>query len=188
MPEKLSSLLAKDEKLLWSGRPESFETLDRTNKTKIMTWLIIKAVITAGLVIAYIIACIGTEGINIPVLITLLVLGAFAMAYPFLTANHLRNKKIYGLTDRRILRIGDNTESVPYGRIQHAALRKDADGHTSLLCGNKTCKLDPTRWRSVADISFSNRPEDPEAEDVVLYALPMNADLEAILKKYLPIM
>ena len=36
METKLRNLLAEDETLLWSGRPEPFETLDKTNKQSII--------------------------------------------------------------------------------------------------------------------------------------------------------
>ena len=188
MEEKLRAFLAKDEKLLWCGRPEPFETLDKTYKSSIVLSLVIKGLITVSIFAAYIIGSIAAGSTQIPILAALVMMSAFALVYPFLTAGHLRSKKIYGLTDRRILRIGENnTESVPYSRIKNAALRSDADGHTSLLCGERTVKLRPTHWRNVADGPFSNDEKEPEAESVVLYALPMDDKLRAILEEKLPL-
>ena len=185
MYEKLSEMLVNDEKLLWYGRPEPFKTLDQTNKKHIITWLIVKCLIIIGLAAAYFITHTGIQKNDFLILILFAALGGFAVSYPFIIVKHLRNRKIYGLTDQRILRIGESKESVPYTRIKNAALRIDADGHTSLLCGEKTIKLRPYRWRAAADVAFSNRPEDPEAEDIVLYALHMDSNLESVLKEHL---
>ena len=187
MEEQLRPLLAKDEKLLWCGRPEAFETLDMTNKPRILTGILIKAVIFAAALYAYVRASVATDSFQILILAGIAATAALVIAYPFFVANSLRKKRVYGLTDRRILRLGENNETVPYSRIKTAVLRTDADGHTSLLCGPGTVKLRPYKWRGKADSPFFNRPDKPEAEDIVLYALPMDKKLRSVLEEYLPI-
>ena len=187
MEEQLRPLLAKDEKLLWCGRPETFETLDKTNKPRILTGILIKTVLFAAMLCAYIRASLATDSFSILMAAAIAATGFLVIAYPFYVANSLRKKRVYGLTDRRILRLGENNETVPYSRIKTAALRTDADGHTSLLCGPGTVKLRPNRWRGKADSPFFNRPDKPEAEDVVLYALPMDKKLRSVLEEHLPI-
>ena len=187
MEEQLREHLMEGERLLWSGSPESFETLDKTNKTSIIVGFVIKALITLGILLLLIISARENGGGKPGAFAFVLALAAFAFANPFLIARRLRKKTFYGLTDKRILRAGANEQAVPYDRIRNAVLRTDADGHTTLLCGSRAIKLKPHQWRGEADVSFINSAIEPEAERVILYALPMNDELKGILNQYLPL-
>jgi len=187
MENQLRERLMEGEQLLWVGTPEPFETLDRTNKTGIVIGLVIKAVVALGLLAAYFIGMRGNGSVKPGIVIFILAFAAFAVLNPFIIAGRLRKKTIYGLTDRRVMRSGALDEAVPYDRIKRAALRTDADGHTSLLCGARAMKLKPRKWRSEADACFINDSDDPEAERVILFALPEDDELRALIKKYLPI-
>ena len=188
MEKQLREHLLEDERLLWIGRPESFDTLDKTNKTGIVVGLVVKAVITLGVLLLY---CISARqnggGIKPGVIVFILAIAAFALANPFLIARRLRRKTIYGLTDKRILRSGSNDEAVPYGRIHKAKLSKDNDGRTSLLCGSRACGLKPRQWRGEADAAFIDSHDESAAERVILYALPMDDKLKDLLNAYLPL-
>lgn len=187
MEERLRTLLAEDETLLWSGCPEPFDTMDKTNKGSIMTGLIIKAIVLLGLLALLFRAVTGAgSGSTIGIIALVLLFGAFAFSYPFITVRHMRNKTIYGLTNKRILRAGFHDEGVPYERIHCAAVRTDEDGHSTLLCGRDALKLKPHSWRNAADTSFVNSADDSEASRMVLYALPMDDKLKALLNEHLP--
>ena len=186
MEEQLREQLLEDEQLLWVGAPESFETLDRTNKTSIIVGTIIKGGVTLFLVYAFSFAQ-GNGSNNIGLIVVVLMFAAFALLNPFLVARRLRKKTIYGLTDKRILRAGTFNEAVPYDRIKTAVLRTDADGHTSLLCGSRAVNLKPRQLRAEADASFINSNDEPEAARVILFALPMDSKLKALLERYLPL-
>ena len=185
MEQQLREHLKEDEQLLWSGRPEAFETLDRTNRSGIITGLVIKALVSLAILAAYIIAVQRQGSFSPGVVVIILAFAAFALASPFLTARRLRRKTIYGLTDKRIMRYGSFEGAVPYERIRSAVLRTDEDGHTSLLCGPKTVGLEPRKWRSQADAPFINSEDDPEAVRVLLYAVPMSDGFKEILEKHL---
>lgn len=187
METKLRNLLAEDETLLWSGTPEPFETLDKTNKKSIFIGLAIKIAIIATCLILYIHAALNAVGIKPGVIIFILALGGYAICNPFITAKRLREKTIYGLTDKRVLRAGTAEGGVPYERMKSVVLRMDEDGHTSLLCGPNTKNLKPRQWRSEADAAFINGPDDPEALRVIMYAIPNDKELKTLLKKYLQI-
>ena len=188
MEAQLREHLMEDEQLLWSGCPESFDTLDKTNKTSIIVGLVIKALITLGiLLLFYISAHENGDSVKPGVVIFILVFAALAVINPFLVARHLRGNTIYGLTNKRILRSGRNDEAVPYERIKKAMLRTDNDGRTSLLCGSRAYDLKPRKWRGEADASFINNRDEPEAERVILYALPMDDSLKDLLNEYLPL-
>lgn len=183
MEEKFRELLEKDETLLWCGRPERFETLDKTNRQSIVVGTVIKVCVIAGILALYIKGALMAAGIKWGMVAVIVAFGAFALANPFLVARRLRDKTFYALSDRRILRTGANDGSVPYERIKSAALRTDEDGHTTLLCGPRAKNLKPRQWRGEADAGFINGPDDPEALRVILYNLPMTKELRAILKE-----
>lgn len=188
MEEELRALLAEDETLLWSGRPEPFDTMDKTNGRSIVFGLIIKAVITAGLLaLCFHEAREASGNIMLSMIIFVVALAAFACIYPFRTARRLRDKTLYGLTDKRVLRAGASIAHVPYARIKRASLRTDEDGHTTLICGSETQNLRPSQWRNAADVAFINNADESEAASVILYALPVDDELRALLHKYLPI-
>ena len=185
MEKSLRALLEEDEKLLWFGSPEPFETMDKTNKKSILIGLVIKALVIVGCLALYIQSAQSTGEAKPVMLLLILGVGVWAVANPFLTARRLREKTIYGLTDRRVLRSGANDESVPYERIKSAVLRRDADGHSTLLCGPRTQNLKPRQWRGEADASFINGPDDPEALRVILYNIPLDKTCRDVLKQYL---
>lgn len=185
MEEQLREHLMEDEQLLWSGCPEPFDTLDRTNKSSIVTGLVIKVLVVAGILAIYIAGAQDNGGIKFGVIAFILAFGAFALANPFLIARRLRKKTIYGLTDKRVIRSGVYDEAVPYERIKSAVLRTDSDSHTSLLCGSRAINLKPRKWRGEADASFIDSHDDPEAVRVIFYAIPMDDKVKAILKRYI---
>ena len=186
MYDKLRAMLTEDETLLWSCRPASFDTMDRTNRKGIIVGFILKAIFAAGATMMYLRVARNTDaGIKPGVIAIILLIAAFAFAYPFLTARRLRQNTYYGLTDRRILRVDTKEESVPYNRIEDTALRSDEDGHFTLLCGPRALGLKPDRWRSEATLPFIDDPDRPETQTLVLYALPVDDKLRGILKQYL---
>ena len=187
MEKELREHLMEGERLLWSGCPESFETLDKTNKTSIIVGLVIKVLATLGILSLFLFAAQDGGNRTPGVFVFILVFAAYAVLNPFLVARRLRKKTLYGLTDRRILRVGATDSAVPYDRIKRAVLHTDQDGHTTLLCGERALNLKPRQWRSEADVSFIDSHDAVEAERVILYALPMDDALRAILNEHLPL-
>ena len=188
MEERLQGMLTEGETLLWSGQPEPFKIIDRTNQKGLIASFIVKLIATAAILMLYFrVALSGDAGVQPGVVILILLVAAFAFYYPVHTATRLRRSTYYGLTDRRILRVGTKDESVPYDRIKNAALRTDEDGQSTLLCGPHAVKLRPGRWRNEADVPFDNDTRAPEAQSVILYALPMDERLRGLLKQYLPV-
>ena len=186
MEQELREHLMEDEQLLWTGRPEAFDTFDRTNKASLIIGLIIKAVVALGMIITYVVAQ-DRESMKPGIIIIVLLFAAVAIVNPFMVARRLRKRTLYGLTDKRVMRSGAYDEAVPYEHIKSAKLRTDADGHATLLCGPRAVDLKPHQWRVEADASFINNLDAPEAARVILYAVPMSDELQSILEKYLPI-
>lgn len=188
MEDRLHDMLIDGETLLWSGQPLTFKTLDRTYQKNIVIGIILKAIVTVATLILYIqIALRSTVGIKPGVIIFIAIVGVFTMYYPFHTARRLRSNTLYGLTDKRILRVSTKEQGIPYNRIKHAVLKSDEDGHFTLLAGSQVQSLRPTRWRFEADAPFIDDPNDSEAKNAILYALPLDGNLKRILKQYLSV-
>lgn len=187
MENQLRERLMADEQLMWTGRPEDFDTLDKTNKTSIIVGLVIKVIVTVGIILLFCFSAQNGSKSGPGVYFFILAFAAFAVLNPFLIARRLRRKTIYGLTNKRIMRSGTTDNAVPYERIKKAVLRMDDDGHTSLLCGSRAVNLKPRKWRGEADASFIDNRDEAEANRVILYALPMDDTLKDILKKHLPL-
>ena len=188
MEDKLSQLMESNEELLWTGRPEAFETMDKSNKRPIIIGEIIKAVAFAALIIAYLIAGKRSGGVMPGLVVVLLVVAVYALASPFLTARALRNKAVYALTNRRLYRVGTTGEGyVDYDVIKVAAIRTDADGHQTLLCGPDALKTRPGRWRDRSTGSAALDMDTRECDRYVFYALPKDEKLMALLKEKLPL-
>ena len=188
MEEKLRQLMEKDEELLWIGRPEAFDTMDQSNKRPIIVGEIVKAVAFAALIIAYLIAAKHAGRVLPGVVIVLLIVAAYALASPFMTARALRNKAVYALTNRRLYRVGTTGEGyVDYDVIKTAAIRTDADGHQTLLCGPDALKTKPWRWRDLSTGSAALDMDTRECDRYVFYALPRDEKLMALLKEKLPL-
>lgn len=185
MEEQLRDHLMEDEQLLWTGCPESFDTLDKTNKTSIIAGLVVKIVVILGILIMFLLSAQNGSNKHPGVFVFILAFAVFAVVNPFLIARRLRKKTIYGLTNKRIIRSGSNDNAVPYERIKRAVLRTDDDGHTTLLCGERAVNLKPRQWRGEADASFIDSHDSPEADRVILYALPMENTLRELLNQHI---
>ena len=147
----------------------------------------IKAAIVLCLIIGYLIIAVNTENVKPFVVVLILVIGAFAIAIPFMTARRLRKDAVYAITDRNIIRAGSSETSVPLSRIHVATLKTDSDGHTTLLCGPEAQKFPATKWRAYADTSFRDLEEEGECGRAVIYALPMDENLNRIIHQVLPL-
>ncbi|MBP5169073.1 MAG: hypothetical protein ILP14_07710 [Oscillospiraceae bacterium] len=187
MEEQLREQLLEDEQLLWTGCPESFNTFDKTNKPSIVFGLVIKALFILGILFMFLYSAQNGGSKQPGIFICIIAFAVFTVLNPFLIARRLRKKTIYGLTNKRIIRSGSTDNAVPYERIKKATLDTDKDGHTTLLCGERAVDLKPRKWRGEADASFIDTHDAPEADRVILYALPMDGKLNDLLYKYLPI-
>ena len=188
MEDMLSSVLETGEEVLWRGKPETFETLDKTNKPAIVKSEIIKLVISVALIIAYIVAA-GSNGAGIKpgIIIIILAVMAYALASPFLHANTLRRKVEYVITNQRLFTIKDDAKGVEFGKIKVAEIKTDEDGHTTLLCGPTAVKAEVDKWRGDAAIGLRLDNDTLDCDALTWYAIPNAKEVEGLLKKYLPI-
>ena len=144
---ELERALKEGEHLLWTGKPESYKILDKTNKPAFLRRCLIWAIICFGLEIMYVrIMLASGTGIKWGVMAVFFVVCA-SIPGLFLFRSRQIRKFVYAATDRRLLIVSDQVREMAYERIPECALKIDKDGHTTVLCGKKAIAAKPGRWR-----------------------------------------
>ncbi len=185
MEEILKDELRSGEKLLWTGKPEDFETLDVTHKKP----LIIKAILILGIVFVlcaiYIFYALSI-GIDIKkILVVAAVAFAFMGALNGLTDGRKMKKMFYAVTDQRIISGIELAKSLEFSQISDVAFKTDADGHTSMLFGKDAIKAKSYEYRSLALLDAYIDEETGFCTRFALYAVPDAENLKSILSKYI---
>ena len=186
MEEILKPVMDEDEKVIWTGRPESFETIDKTHKTSFIRRTITTVVVTAVLFALYFFA-IGRTGaeVKMGLIVIILLLSGYIVISPLLHASQLRRKTRYAVTDKRLVIINGEPKAMPYSNITIAALKSDNDGHSTLLCGPEAVKESPTKWRSDAALGIRTNNDSGLCDSLVMYAVPDPEALREALRPYL---
>ena len=188
MEEKLKAKLKDDETLLWTAKPEAFETLDSTHKKHFVMKGILLSVIFLALIAIYIRAALSTHStIQIPVILIGLAAYAYGLFREFIDANKLRNKSLYALTDQRMIAVmGMSVEAVDYERLSDYEFVTDEDGHTSLLCGERAREVKPYGRRSATVCGAQNNAETGECHGFAMYGITAEVDnIEKILSQHI---
>ena len=186
MEELLKESLREEETLLWSGRPEAFETLDKTHKVPFIRKGIIAALVTIAICAAYVIfAQIKNVPLKPAVPVIVAACGIFVILRGLIDASKLRKRVLYAITDKRLIIQTDSDKSVEYSAISAAKLSSDKDGHVSLLCGENAIKAKPWRRRELALTGAVTNDTTGVCESFVMYALPETDKVNEILKSYL---
>ena len=147
--QELERALKEGEHLLWTGRPEPYKILDKTNTPAFVQRCLICAIICLGLEILYVRTMLASgTGIKWGVMAVFFVICA---SVPVLFLFHSRRvrKFVYAATDQRLLIVSDQVREMAYERIPECALKTDKDGHTTVLCGKKAIAAKPGRWRKL---------------------------------------
>ena len=188
MEEKLKAKLKDDETLLWTAKPEAFETLDSTHKKHFVMKGILLSVIFLALIAIYIRAALSTHStIQIPVILIGLAAYAYGLFGEFIDANKLRSKSLYALTDQRMIAVmGMSVEAVDYERLSDYEFVTDEDGHTSLLCGERAREVKPYGRRSATVCGAQNNAETGECHGFAMYGITAEVDnIEKILSQHI---
>lgn len=189
MKDSVYEFMLPEERALWSGKVEPFETLDATHKKKFLIKTVLLAVISIVLIVAYIaIALSNLADLKIPVVVLLMLIAMAPTVNFFLDAARLKKKVRYVITDKRLIVIRDFMYEVEFEKIKEAEMRSDEDGHTSLLCGEYGRKLKNNQIRNRTVIGVAICDEDSGiCKQFCMYALPEPEKVKQILKKYIPI-
>lgn len=186
MEEILKPVLDGGEKILWSGRPESFETLDKTHKSSFIKRCVIIAVTTAVLCALYFFAIERTGAeLKAGLIALILALAVYAALSPILHASQLRKKIQYAATDKRLFVIKDEPKDIPYSQVSIASMKTDEDGHSTLLCGPSAVKSSPVKWRGDAATGIRTDNDSGLCDSLVMYAVTEPDKLREALKPYL---
>lgn len=186
--QKLGEKMEAGEKILWYGRPEAFTVMDRTHRDYLRRHIIISALVTLAVAVAYVLAALHYGAPIKPWLIlAILAVGAYAMFREWLDAGTARHKIWYAITDRRLAWANDTVSTVRFEAIPKAAFRSDEDGHVSLLCGKDALKKKPALWRSTSVVSPSCDLDSGICEQLVFYAIPEPDKVEKLLEQYIPL-
>ena len=111
MEELLKESLREEEKLLWSGRPEPFEPLDKTHKSPFIRSGIITALVTIAVCVAYVIlAGINNAPLKPAVLVIVAACGIFIILRGLLDASKIRKRALYAITDKRLPVLTDSAK------------------------------------------------------------------------------
>ena len=190
MEEKLKAKLKDDETLLWTAKPEAFETLDKTHKAYFVRKAVIITIVVAALIALYIKMAIDKNAdVQLAVILIGIAFGAYGVFGEFLDANKLRNKSLYALTDQRIIAVmGMSVEAVDYERLSDYEFVTDEDGHTSLLCGERAREAKPYGRRSATVCGAQNNSETGECHGFALYGITAEVkNIEKILKEHIQV-
>ena len=188
MEERINEMIEEDEKLLWEGRPEAFQTLDKTNKSHFIKSSIITAVVTIIVLGGYILAIRRTGAeLKMGLVVIIALLSLYLIFNIFIQANRLRGKTGYAITDKRLIVVSGDAKGIPYSQIPLASIRTDEDGHSSLLCGAHAVKAPPSKWRGSAAIGIRTDSETGICDDLVMYAISEPEKVRNILKPYLTV-
>ena len=186
MLEIIKQELREGEKLLWSGSPESFETLDLTHKS----YVIKRAVLICGIVFvlsAFYIAYALSNGIDLkPALVIIAVACAVIASFSFVSDAKKIRRAVYAVTDQRLIMAIDLIKCVDYNNIKEVKFKSDADGHVSLLCGMQTIGAKPCQWRSLTVTDPYLDPETGICERFSFYSVPDAENVKNILSNFLP--
>lgn len=179
MVDKLKEEIMPDEKLLWCGEVEKFETMDKTYKSAYIKRAIKICSIVAGLCLIYIFYAVS-KGIELK-----LGLVAVAMGFEILgslnffsDAKKLR-RTVYAITDRRIISFADVPKSVDLIRVRDVDFKTDEDGHVSVLFGKKVIASKSHQWRSYSLLDPYIDEETGVCERFAMYAI---TDIEIVKK------
>ena len=178
--------LEAGETLLWSGVPEDFETLDKTNGKRIRRSSIIKIVCTLLVILATILLE-NKQGkpVSFILIVVILAVGAYMVAAPWLNAKKLRQEVAYAITDRRLILAVNTAGSIRYDMVKEAAFRTDADGHTTLLIGKEALGKSAQNWRNFTPVTPYVNAETNTCECMVFYAVPDAAKVKQLLMPYI---
>ena len=184
MDEKMMSVLQDGEQLLWSGKP-TMKMLDKTHKSVYL----VKAVLTAAGAAAFLMYYMnGVSAGTIPfkgmVLLLLAVLMGVVLAPDWMDIGKL-NKAVYAMTDRRlIVMVNGYVHTVAYDKIDAYKFVTDADGQTSLLCGESGMKVSPSRRRLNTIFGLRMSDDGSVCDRFVMYGIPEADKAEQIMNKY----
>jgi len=185
MQDKLKEELYPEEKLLWSGAIEGFETMDKTNKAAYIKRAVLLCSVVAALCIIYVVYA-TSKGIDLKLgLIAIAAVLAVIGSLNFYSQAAKLRKMVYAITDQRIISIADVPKYVERKTVKDVELKMDDDGHMSLLFGKKVIESKSHQWRTYALLDPYVDTETGTCERFALYAVPDAESIKKVLCDFL---
>lgn len=176
---ELDKVLGPEETLLWSGRPEKFKILDTTYKPVFIFRCVLCVVILIAVEVLYITTAISMNAGIKWGLVAVIFAACAASPILFLARSQKLKKYFYAATNTRLIIVTEQLKEIQYRRIPVCAFKTDADGHTSLLCGEKAVASKPGKWRELA---FFGNPGDDGIAPCEKFAFYAVADPDELRK------
>lgn len=187
METMIREKLQADETLLWSAKPEEFETLDAVHKTPIIRKIAVILLGIVGLSAWYISAAIA-NGVAVQPIAILVCASPFLYSIwnDFSDARKLKGQMIYALTDRRLLTMnGKQLSALEYSKLPCYDLVTDAAGHVSLVCGEDAMRAKEKSRREAAVCGVRMNIDTDLCESYAMYGVTEHADqIKQILSQY----
>ena len=184
MEETLQSSLQEGESILWRGKAEAFETLDKTHKNHFIKNTVISSIIA----IVCAIFLFSTGGFETKSFVLTLIIAVLCMI-PSINvlqdASKLRKMEYIATTDRLIV-LRDAVRSAYYSQIHEGAFLEDEDGHISLACGKDALKAKPYKRREICVVGAGTSESGNEIERFCFYAPTDRDALTKILHEKMP--
>lgn len=137
MNERVAKILGKNEKILWTGKPQKSKLMDEDVKAANIRSILISAAISLALVAGYLYICL-TKDIEImwAVVIVIVVLGLLMVLHIFTCWNAL-NRIIYVITNKRVMiwHSEDKVISLSRKKITEFTVVTGKNGYESLCIG-----------------------------------------------------
>ena len=182
MEEVLKKAMKDGENLLWSARPEKFETLDKTYKPIFLRKLIISLLVGAVFSVGYILLA-RKSGVELKwgFFVVVWVFCSISPIGIFRDAKALAKSTVYGITDKRLITVAnsDAVRTVAYEKLEQAELYTDEDGHTSLICGRADGRKPGGNLRGAATSAVS--ADEEKCDRFVMYAVPQSDKIRKLL-------
>ena len=169
MNEEIKRILEKDERILWTGKPQKNALFDEDTKQRSILRIVLSTAIPLLLIGIYVNSCVKNGlSVRIGLVAALAVIGLCAMMGIYTTWRTL-GKIEYVITDQRvyIFHAYDKYFALPLELIDETRVVTGANGLDSLCIGSPACKLANHKLRAAgvegcrienADSSFTYYP------------------------------
>lgn len=170
MNENIAALLENGEKVLFSTKAEKFDTLDKTNKSRIIRKMVIALGITLAFLVFYVVKALEIGEIKWGLIVILAFLGGYIAFSDFFSSRKVR-KLEYVITNKRVIAYRDSDKSIFFKDIKKYNFSKDEDNHISLLLGEKALAEPSKKWRLTADGPIDRNEDTQEVLKFAFYAI-----------------
>ena len=179
--------LLKDEKVLWEGKAEPFELLDKPYRNIFpVIWGVSVVIIAAfaGLYIPFFFRSGSTPGQFCMAFLCFVAPPLFVSLEPIFTKKTIEKNLSYVLTDKRALVInGKKVKAMVLEDNKEARIEKLSNGKDVLYIGKDACNSKTYSSRTNSVYAFHNPSKDPDVyTGVIFYSIP---DAAQLCQKYL---